>query len=401
MLEELEPISKVGQDQAQADAPINPVQYHTHDGVDSPELDFSPAGNDGEIQFNDNGSFGSDEGFKYNKNTAVPTITFKNGIEIDTQDTNGIFIYGSHATTNSGDEGAAFEVDGGDGYPGGSIGLYSGHGLASTEFDNGDGGDITIEAGNATNTGSGGNIYLQAGSYGNGQSNSGEGGPGEIVISSGSTIGRGDGGGLYLNAGGAQSAYYIGGNVEIKPGNSGGGTTSGRMILVSQGSSGQSNRFVSTIVNTINATPVLMASSLIQIPEDKSVFIEAKVLARRDSFNSSAGSNGDSASYIRRATYKRNGTGAATLVGSIQDGYTAEDQAGWDCTFALDGNNVHVQVTGAANNTIVWYAELFYIVDEGSVGSSAIGGVTTRYINEVNSNGDDIYINEDITINII
>ena len=36
---ELEPISKVGAEQANADSPINPVKYHTHNGVDSPLID--------------------------------------------------------------------------------------------------------------------------------------------------------------------------------------------------------------------------------------------------------------------------------------------------------------------------------------------------------------------------
>src|ERR1051325_68322 len=59
-----------------------PAPYHTHDGVNSPELDFSPAGNNQDIQFNDNGSFGGDDNFQWDKTNSV--LTFGNDTEITT-----------------------------------------------------------------------------------------------------------------------------------------------------------------------------------------------------------------------------------------------------------------------------------------------------------------------------
>lgn len=74
-----------------------------------------------------------------------------------------------------------------------------------------------------------------------------------------------------------------------------------------------------------------------------------------------SGSAGDSAGYIRRATYK-NVAGTLSLVGSIQDGFTSEDQAAWDVTFAISGQLLQIQVTGAANNNITWdYFFKYYI----------------------------------------
>lgn len=80
--------------------------------------------------------------------------------------------------------------------------------------------------------------------------------------------------------------------------------------------------------------------------------IEARVTARRT--GGSAGTAEDSAGYVIRGTYK-NVAGTATLVGTLDTPYTAEDQAAWDATFTVTGATVLCRVTGATNNNITWH----------------------------------------------
>ncbi len=100
-------------------------------------------------------------------------------------------------------------------------------------------------------------------------------------------------------------------------------------------------------VNTTDATPA-SAGHISSGP----FIVEAFAFAVRT--GGSAGTANDSAGYIRRAMYKSNGS-TPSLVGAVQDDFTAESQAGWDFTFTISGNNVQFVVTGAANNNISWY----------------------------------------------
>lgn len=45
---------------------------------------------------------------------------------------------------------------------------------------------------------------------------------------------------------------------------------------------------------------------------------------------------------------------AVALAGAVISHFTAEDVAGWDATFAANGSELEVQVTGAASSTIDW-----------------------------------------------
>lgn len=120
------------------------------------------------------------------------------------------------------------------------------------------------------------------------------------------------------------------------------------------GNNGSNERFQVELLTT-NNTPTNFVIPFTGILN--AYFIEAKIVAQRT--GGSSGTDGDSAAYIRRALYKSTSMSATpTLVGSIQDGFTAEDQAGWDATFTVTGNNVAVQITGAANNNITWVMEV-------------------------------------------
>ncbi len=88
------------------------------------------------------------------------------------------------------------------------------------------------------------------------------------------------------------------------------------------------------------------------VPVTTTYMIEAKVQARRT--GGASGTAEDGAGYIRRALIK-NVAGTATIVGVVQDGFTAEDQAAWDCTIDVTGGTARVRVTGAAGNNITWH----------------------------------------------
>lgn len=101
-------------------------------------------------------------------------------------------------------------------------------------------------------------------------------------------------------------------------------------------------------VTTTDATVTTIAT--IAIPASTTVMIEAKVTARRT--GGTAGTAEDSAGYIISAVYK-NVAGTATEVGETSI-FSAEDQAGWDCSLSASSGNALLRVTGAADNNISW-----------------------------------------------
>lgn len=77
-----------------------------------------------------------------------------------------------------------------------------------------------------------------------------------------------------------------------------------------------------------------------------------RVVARRT--GGSAGTAGDSASYIRKVSF-RNVSGAVTILsGAVNVATDHEDQAGWDVTFDVSGTSVRCLCTGATNNNVNW-----------------------------------------------
>lgn len=98
-------------------------------------------------------------------------------------------------------------------------------------------------------------------------------------------------------------------------------------------------------VQTTNAT----VTTILTIPLDDNtttkVFVE--LAGQSDGTNTGA-------AYERVAAYRRNDAGAPALIGAVATPFTAEDTAGWDITLTLSGNNLLIQVTGAAATTIDW-----------------------------------------------
>ena len=108
---------------------------------------------------------------------------------------------------------------------------------------------------------------------------------------------------------------------------------------------------------TTNAT--VTALQRVDVDLNKSVYIEARVVARRT--GGSSGSTGDTAFYTIQAGFK-NIAGTVTLVAAvILNG--GEDQSGWDLGFSIVGTQAVLVATGAANNNITWESSLsFYEV---------------------------------------
>src|SRR3990167_9807760 len=80
--------------------------------------------------------------------------------------------------------------------------------------------------------------------------------------------------------------------------------------------------FALSVVETTDATETTLDHVSL---EDSSIsLVEVKVTARRT--GGSSGTAGDGAGYVRRALYQRVGTGNATLIGSIDTSFTAQNQ---------------------------------------------------------------------------
>jgi hypothetical protein len=109
-------------------------------------------------------------------------------------------------------------------------------------------------------------------------------------------------------------------------------------------------------VATTDATVTTLAT--ISTTTDTVMLIETRVSGRRT--GGSAGTAGDSASYVRTARVK-NIAGTVTIA-NLQSDYTSEDQGGWNATITVTGTNVLVRVTGAANNNITWQATVIRTV---------------------------------------
>lgn len=107
--------------------------------------------------------------------------------------------------------------------------------------------------------------------------------------------------------------------------------------------------FTSSVATT-DATVTTVAT--IPVPASTTVVIEAKVIGRRT--GGASGTTEDTAVYMFAACYK-NVSGTATEVGEGSI-FSAEDQAGWDCTASASGSNILIRVTGAAANNITWAA---------------------------------------------
>ena len=106
-------------------------------------------------------------------------------------------------------------------------------------------------------------------------------------------------------------------------------------------------------LTTTNATQATLMS--FTIPDYSNRAIRAYISA----YDTNPVGSGNSAAYVLTALYKRSYGGSTTLVGSIQNDFTAEDNAAWDATLDISDNAVRVRVTGQGSTNIFWKCELF------------------------------------------
>lgn len=298
------PINAISEGQIEqlGGASVNPVGYHTHNGIDSPELDFpttEPGGNDTELQYNNNGVF-----------DGIPTAVYDN----ETKDLT------LAAGTNP------------DLLAGGNLQLLAG----DTDFDGGAGGDVDITAGSATNNaGDGGNVLIQAGDA----ADSNHAG-GNVEIRSGASGGTDTQGDVLIIPVGDDDETDLG--------------LHGRIATGTPNVAVTSRYFVS---KTFNSFGTLTLATIPLPPGPQSGELNPHLIIASLT-GQSLGSK--AAAYIRKATYARDGSSAPQLIGSIQTDYTAETTAGWDATFAISSNNINLNITTDESPTY-WAVEITII----------------------------------------
>ncbi|TVM02753.1 MAG: hypothetical protein CV087_08800 [Candidatus Brocadia sp. WS118] len=115
-------------------------------------------------------------------------------------------------------------------------------------------------------------------------------------------------------------------------------------------------RGMESVAKTLTTDATVTPLQRIEVKTDTSIYIEARVIARRT--GGSAGAAGDSAFYVIQAGFK-NISGTVSLIAStILNG--GEDQASWDLGFAIDGTQAVLVGTGAVNNNISWQSAVSY-----------------------------------------
>ena len=100
---------------------------------------------------------------------------------------------------------------------------------------------------------------------------------------------------------------------------------------------------------TTNATPATIHT--VTTADVTTTYITGTITARRT--GGVSGTAEDGAAYEFKAVYKN--TTNAVLIGSATITVIGESQAGWDVTLNISGDDVQIQVTGAANNNITWH----------------------------------------------
>ena len=106
-------------------------------------------------------------------------------------------------------------------------------------------------------------------------------------------------------------------------------------------------------VKTTNATVTTIAT--VPIPVDTTVYLEARIVARRT--GGSAGSANDGAAY-RLEVAAKNSAGTAAELAAETLTVVGESQAGWTVASSASGGDILIRVTGAADNDIQWRLSL-------------------------------------------
>jgi hypothetical protein len=316
-------------------SPFEQVIPHTHNGIDSPKLpinNVTPAGSDGEVQYNNNGALGASSKFTWDEagTTLVLGDDPSDGVGLFATPGADLDIFTQHRTSGDSSSGA--------------VTVWAGHGFGS-----GNGGIVQIVGGDGGATGNGGTVTIASGTRG---STSGVPGDIEIFVDGGASADL-SGGDVYIASGSASGTGDAGDvNIELPTASGTGRHGQFRVYTNNAFTGGAPNYSIrQKQITTTNAT--ITTLDTISLLTNQIYLIEARVLARRT--GGTAGTANDCASYIIVGTFK-NSSGTVTQVGATTMVHSVEDQAAWDCVFTVSGTTVLVQVTGAANNNVAWHS---------------------------------------------
>jgi hypothetical protein len=123
---------------------------------------------------------------------------------------------------------------------------------------------------------------------------------------------------------------------------------------------GSETQLTTGAVQTTNAT--VTAAKTLALSDNTLYWFEADIIGRETGGT-------DRAYYKVAGLFYRQGGGGATLQGAVASVITAIETAGaaaWDATLAASGNNVVVNVTGAAATTINWTCTVRYQAVSGN-----------------------------------
>jgi hypothetical protein len=349
------------------------------------EVGGVPGGANTEIQYNKGGDLDGIDAFRWDetnhkllyeaKSNTQKWFKMEGVIEPITGDNTLLWF---SQPDNAAGNGAGIRFDGGDaqasGKGGGGFEFFCG---AGAEY----GGGFSSYAGDSSEGDGGWNYFLAGDGAVDGGWNwlqAGEGDEGGwIWIEAGQTTTTDSfSGSVYIQGGNAPSGGGNGGDIQLETGTgddtSGNGNVAGSLWLaIGRPKDGAENGMLRTIyrgtlgdfyvaksggiITTTDATTTSITASARGIAVSNPAIIEARVIGRRT--GGTSGSSGDSAMYIVRGAYKNVG-GTVSLIGSLDNQFTAEDQSGWDCTLEISSTEVQIKVTGAANNNIEWNWEM-------------------------------------------
>lgn len=125
-------------------------------------------------------------------------------------------------------------------------------------------------------------------------------------------------------------------------------------ILVLQSTATNDDVVVTTQLNRATTTSGTAATlGTITTANDYAYRVETRVVGRRT--GGTGGTAGDYATYL--VTCSANNIAGTLTIGAVTTVTEYESQAGWDATIDVNGIDLRVRVTGAANNNVTWHAE--------------------------------------------
>lgn len=139
------------------------------------------------------------------------------------------------------------------------------------------------------------------------------------------------------------------------------GVNAGEFVLKRRAAFGGFLSWIDTDITTYHtadhSTTASPSGTSVRIADGFTSLVTVKIVARRT--GGTAGSAGDSAGYVLKGLFYRNGT-TVTQIGATTKEVIGESQAGWDANLSSAGASGDVSITtnSAADNTVDWNFEI-------------------------------------------